>query len=351
MKATTRGRITVKLEASPDEKTVICKIIDTGRGIPTEIADKVFLPFVKGDAWTPGAGLGLNITQGLVNRMKGTVRLLPNPDRGMTFMVELPMDLRPSLAGDRPVMPSWIRQAIHRNMTLTEYTVASSGRILKTLVRSDSSASGSSGSNAESDSGQSDALPVTPGIGPKTPETLDLRLRVLVVDDNDIGRKLAKRAIANANVIIQEANDGSQAFEVFKTFAPHLVLTDIGMPLDGITASKMMRNFETETNRPPARIYAITGLGATDSRMAEEGLQGEARLDGWLTKGKHGFEDFRKIVAETSSALGLGVRPASPPPSRDGIVPMVESPATATSSTAALPKSTAPALQRCISPT
>jgi CheY-like chemotaxis protein len=353
MKATTEGRITVKLEASADEKSVICKIIDTGRGIPAEIADKVFLPFVKGDAWTPGAGLGLNITQGLVNRMKGTVRLLSNSDRGMTFMVELPVGLRPSLAGDRPVMPCWIRQAIHRNMTVTEYTVASSGRILKTLVRSDSnvSASSGSGSNAESDSSQSEGLPVTPGLGPQATDSMDSRIRVLVVDDNDIGRKLAKRAIASPNVNIREANDGLQAFEVFRTFAPHLVLTDIGMPVDGITASKMMRNFETETNRPPARIYAITGLGATDSRMAKDGLQGEARLDGWLTKGKHGFEDFRKIVAETSSALGLGARPASPPPSRDDLVPTVESSTTATSSTAALPKSTAPAQQRCISPT
>jgi CheY-like chemotaxis protein len=167
-------------------------------------------------------------------------------------------------------------------MTLTEYTVAPSGRILKTLVRSDSDASASD-SNIESDSSQSDNIPVTPETCASGLDLLDNRLRVLVVDDNDIGRKLAKRAIAKCNVVIQEANDGLQAFEVFKTFAPHLVLTDIGMPVDGITASKMMRNYETQKNRNPARIYAITGLGATDSRLAEDGLQGEARLDGWLT--------------------------------------------------------------------
>lgn len=311
MKATTHGRITVKLEASPSNDRIICKVVDSGRGIPAEIADKVFLPFVKGDAWTPGAGLGLNITQGLVNRMKGTVQLLPNPERGMSFIIELPMVLRTPSAEERAASPSWIQQAIHRNMTLTEYTVAPSGRILKTLMRSDSDASASD-SNIESHSSQSDNIPVTPETSASGLDLLDNRIRVLVVDDNDIGRKLAKRAIAKCNVIIQEANDGLQAFKVFKTFAPHLVLTDIGMPVDGITASKMMRNYETQKNRKPARIYAITGLGATDSRLAEDGLQGSARLDGWLTKGKHGFEDFRKIVSETSSALGLGARPGSP---------------------------------------
>lgn len=309
MKATKCGTITVKLETSPKDDMLICKVIDTGRGIPADIADKVFLPFVKGDAWTPGAGLGLNITQELVNRMKGTVQLLPNPECGMTFLVELPMDLRTQNLEDKPVASSWIRQAIHRNMTLTEYTIAPSGRILKTLVRSDSNMSTSSGSNADSSIHGSEGLLVTPGVCAPGIAPLDSRIRVLVVDDNDIGRKLARRAIANSDVITKEANGGLQAFEIFKSFAPHLVLTDVGMPdCDGITASKMMRNYEAETHRYPARIYAVTGLGATDSRLAEDGLQGEARLDGWLTKGKHGFEDFRRIVNETSSALALRTR-------------------------------------------
>ncbi|KAJ9123175.1 hypothetical protein QFC22_001368 [Naganishia vaughanmartiniae] len=302
MKATQKGKIVIKLEAKSDGGGIVCRIIDTGRGVSPDIADKVFLPFVKGDAWTPGAGLGLNITQGLVSRMKGTVQLIPNQDCGMTFQVELPINLRARSPKDTTASLPLIRQLIHRNMTLTEFTVAPSGRILNTLVRLNSEI-------ASSDSGESDntdGLLKTPGtIESKRAHNPFSRLRVLVVDDNEIGRKLVRRAIDNGNIDIMEADDGSTAFEVFETFAPHLVLTDIGMPFDGIKLSEAIRAFEAQTGRRRARIYAITGLGGMDPRLAEDGLQGAAQLDGWLTKGKHGFVHFRKIVNDTVNEMQL----------------------------------------------
>ncbi|KAJ9107581.1 hypothetical protein QFC21_001040 [Naganishia friedmannii] len=294
LKATHRGQILIKLEAMLDGRGIVCQIIDTGKGVSADIADKIFLPFVKGDPWIPGAGLGLNITQGLVGRMKGVVQLIPNRDCGMTFRVELLIHLLTPSTTDTGTALPLIRQLIHRNMTLTEYTDARAGRILNTKVRLNSEISSSdSGSITGSDT--TDGPPKTPGAG----EGKASKLRVLVVDDNEIGRKLVRRAIDNGTIDIKDADDGGKAFEVYKTFAPHLVLTDIGMPFDGIKLAKEIRAFEAQTARRRARIYAITGLGSTDPRLAEDGLQGAAQLDGWLTKGKHGFLDFRKIVNDT----------------------------------------------------
>ncbi|KAJ9104368.1 hypothetical protein QFC19_004010 [Naganishia cerealis] len=312
MKATQAGKIVVRLETMSDSRGIVCRIIDTGKGVSADIADKVFLPFVKGDPWIPGAGLGLNITQGLVSRMKGTVQLIPNRDCGMTFQVEVPIELRSRSDYDSSAAPlALVRPLIQRNMTLTEHTIVPSGRIVSTLLRVNSEfSSGDLASRAGSSTGSdhSDGLPRTPDLAPVAEayamNDLPCRLRVLVADDNEIGRKIAIRAIDNSHTDIVEADNGFKAFEIFKTFAPHLIFTDIGMPIwDGIKSSKEMRAFEAQTGRRRARIYAVTGLGSADPRLAEDGLQGTAQLDGWLTKGKHGFEHFRKIVRETLTEM------------------------------------------------
>jgi len=74
----------------------------------------------------------------------------------------------------------------------------------------------------------------------KTLVVEEQKLKVLVVDDNKIGRKilttlLSRRKGADA-VVFAEAEDGKQAVDVFEVFQPHLVWTYVTSPL--LLASK-----------------------------------------------------------------------------------------------------------------
>jgi len=61
---------------------------DKGAGIPAEVLDKLFTPFVTSKA--KGTGLGLAIAQKIVEAHGGTIEARNNPGGGATFTVRLP---------------------------------------------------------------------------------------------------------------------------------------------------------------------------------------------------------------------------------------------------------------------
>lgn len=70
-------------------------VVDRGPGVPSELADAVFRPFVRGDASRTrrdhdGAGLGLSIVRRIVDEHRGTVFVEPTPGGGATFRLQLP---------------------------------------------------------------------------------------------------------------------------------------------------------------------------------------------------------------------------------------------------------------------
>lgn len=75
-------------------------------------------------------------------------------------------------------------------------------------------------------------------------------LNILVVDDSLIIRKNLKKYIQNiGHNIIGEAKTGTQAVELCKELKPDLITMDITMPdMDGITAVKKIREFDTNVN-------------------------------------------------------------------------------------------------------
>jgi two-component system nitrogen regulation sensor histidine kinase NtrY len=80
------GRVTVA--AQREDGHVQIRVADTGRGIPPESKDKLFLPYfsTKGR----GTGLGLAIVHRIVTDHQGTIRVEDNLPRGTVFTVELP---------------------------------------------------------------------------------------------------------------------------------------------------------------------------------------------------------------------------------------------------------------------
>jgi signal transduction histidine kinase/AraC-like DNA-binding protein/DNA-binding response OmpR family regulator len=76
-------------------------VADTGRGIPIELQERIFEPFVtaQDDRRHEGVGLGLSIARRLVTLHGGSMTLESQPGQGSTFHVYLPL---PNLSG-RPV--------------------------------------------------------------------------------------------------------------------------------------------------------------------------------------------------------------------------------------------------------
>jgi signal transduction histidine kinase len=71
-------------------------VADTGSGIPEEIRDKIFEPFVTtkgalGGSQTPGTGLGLSVSYGIVQEHGGTIEVASADGRGTTMIVRLPI--------------------------------------------------------------------------------------------------------------------------------------------------------------------------------------------------------------------------------------------------------------------
>lgn len=84
----------IRLECSySDEKKVILKVIDNGVGIPESKKDKIFKVFSQADSSTTrkygGTGLGLAVSKGFVDLMKGKIFFESLENKGTTFVVEL----------------------------------------------------------------------------------------------------------------------------------------------------------------------------------------------------------------------------------------------------------------------
>lgn len=69
---------------------VFLEIQDTGTGIPIDVQNRMFNPFVTTKPVGKGTGLGLSISYGIVKRHQGEISFKTNPS-GTTFIVELPL--------------------------------------------------------------------------------------------------------------------------------------------------------------------------------------------------------------------------------------------------------------------
>lgn len=110
IKFTDAGEVRVRLTPvsdEPGEATLLLSVADTGIGVPAELCDEVFQPFVQVDGSTTrrhgGTGLGLAITDRMVAALGGSITLSSEVGAGSTFLVTLPFN-RPALAGS-PALP------------------------------------------------------------------------------------------------------------------------------------------------------------------------------------------------------------------------------------------------------
>lgn len=93
---------------------------------------------------------------------------------------------------------------------------------------------------------------------------MDIGRRVLVVDDNADAADLIAEFMAFQGYEVAVAHGGKEAVKVAKSFGPHLIFLDLGMPeMDGYQVASALRHAEWF---PPTRIVALTAWGDQVSR-------------------------------------------------------------------------------------
>jgi PAS domain S-box-containing protein len=221
------GRVDARLTRSDSRVELV--VADTGRGIRPDFLPFVFDRFRQADSSTTraegGLGLGLAITKHIVELHGGTVIARSRGEgHGSTFTIALPAlsaELRP--ASSRPPRRS---------------AKASSGVYL-------------------SPGGLSDKAQGLAGV------------RALVCDDDEDGRELLAAVLAAEGAVTLTAPNGSAALDAFRTFAPQVLVSDVGMPLiDGYELIREIRAMPEEEGGQIPAIALTAHAGGEDELKA-----------------------------------------------------------------------------------
>ena len=89
-------KIQVLVLPADDPKYVAVKVIDFGAGIPDHILGSIFDPFFTTKGKGKGTGLGLSVSQGIVAKHGGRIRVSSREGHGSTFTVTLPVTTIPA---------------------------------------------------------------------------------------------------------------------------------------------------------------------------------------------------------------------------------------------------------------
>ncbi len=103
--------------------------------------------------------------------------------------------------------------------------------------------------------------------------------RVLLVEDNAINQRVARRFLERLGCEVQVVGDGKQAVEAFERNTYGFILMDMQMPvMDGLEATQRIRQIEGDAGRTPIVALTANAMMGTLERCLEAGM------DDYLTK-------------------------------------------------------------------
>jgi len=192
IKFTQAGRITLRVGyklTSTKNCDLSFAVEDTGTGIAPTDLQQIFEAFGQTESGmqaNEGTGLGLAISQRFVQLMGGTITVTSELGRGSIFEFVVPV--------------------------------------------------------AIPDSSESLHLPVKSATVPDV-VLQQPTLRMLIVDDDPINRKLLSKLLTKHQIEVQEACNGLEAIATWKVWHPHLIWMDMQMPqMDGMAATQHIKS-------------------------------------------------------------------------------------------------------------
>jgi len=83
------GTITISTRQANDN--LVIDVADTGKGIPPEHMERLFLPFFTTKQVGKGTGLGLSVSYGIIKQLGGSITVASEVDKGTTLTISLPV--------------------------------------------------------------------------------------------------------------------------------------------------------------------------------------------------------------------------------------------------------------------
>ncbi len=106
-------------------------------------------------------------------------------------------------------------------------------------------------------------------------------LRVVVAEDNPVNFEVAREFLLGFGSVVEGAENGVLALEAVRARDQDMVLMDCQMPeMDGLTATRAIRQLEAETGRKPIVIIGVTANAFADDKARCL----EAGMDDYLSK-------------------------------------------------------------------
>lgn len=236
IKYTEQGEINLKVKCVNDLNKKMTNLIitcqDTGRRIKAEYINKLFRKFerldIEKNTTAEGTGLGLAITKSLIEMMGGKINVESRFGQGSIFMVNIPQKISKISA------------------PMTEKEIMDTASNL--FGRKENNLQEETNISFEKYKGK----------------------KILVVDDNKLNIKVARRALQNFEFEIDEAEDGQVCLDKINAGNEYdLILMDIMMPnMSGEETIKKLKE-NKNFNTPVIALTADALSGAKEKYMQE----------------------------------------------------------------------------------